>query len=645
MNSPHVRAAVAQGLLELAPPLIRMSLLDNTQFREEFSVDRDRLLEFGDSGPSFRRTTLYDAIRQTLSGQSALKVTDADGREWRLVVERRKGRSTTLAISHGSEQIALLPHVTLSSNRDERLECINDVALEFNLPMSAQKIWRDIAQERPLNDDEVDEFYNDFCDTPIDVARSIRNEITSGTVSVSSLVPQSKRYYERLSGVFDGSTSVRHYASKQGRKFFKQLSSWRPYDGFLFSLFLSSHPALSAEISVELLERDDLVRAFDFLASCGDRISQLGAIEVGLRVLPERPEIQPFLFRLIVQIRDDDVYGSESRFKLLSILFTLVDGELSRTRLFSESPPFYRRQASLSQAALICRQYVSLGVEINPFCEWVIDQLAMNHIHSYLQSLADMRLEPRWIPEFATPSLLRTAFLGRIIRAALDNQEDIQKTELFDLILGSSCESLQSHIEYPHELTVGPLEGGERVSDTSTSFSAALEEMEVQFRADGQGAPPFAPLILYGPVLPVGSELPGLAADALSRRDHCLDEFGDSSRLLTVRNGLATVAAATRSRALADELRILVRKHRRDAQYALSIAESVRICIAAAASRSELKEWREYVGDSLTELAFGELVDDDIKVLDVHLQYLCHVDPGLWAFCGKADAALKALRG
>ncbi len=643
MSSPHVRAAVAQGLWELAPPLIRMSLLDNTQFREEFSFDRDRLLEFGDSGPSFRRTRLYDAIRHVLSGRSALKVTDADGREWRLAVERCEDRSTSLAISHGSEQIALLPHVTLSSNSDERLQCINDVTQEFNLPMSVQKMWRDIAKERALNDDEIDEFYNDFCDTPIDVARSIRNEITSGTVSVSSIVPRSKRYYERLNGVFDGSTSVRHFASKQGRKFFRQLSSWRPYDGFLFSLFLSSHPALTAEISVELLERDDLIRAFDFLVASGDRISQLGAIEVGLRVLPERPEIQPSLLRLIVQIRDDDAYGAESRFKLLSILFTLADGELSRTRIFSEYPPFYRRLASLSQAALICRQYVNLGVEIDPFCEWVIDQQTMNHIHFYLQSLADMRLEPRWIPEFATPSLLRAAFLGRIIRAALDNQEAIQESELFDLILGSSSESLQSHIEFPHELSVGPLEGGERVSDTS--FSADLQAMEVQLRAEGQETPPFAPLIFYGPVLPVGSSLPGLAADALNRRDHCLDEFGGSSRLLTVRNGLATVAAATRNRALADELRILARKHRRDAQYVISIAESVRICIAAAASRSELKDWREFVGDSLTELAFGELEDDDRKVLDVHLQYLCHVDPGLWAFCSKADAALKALRG
>ena len=44
---------------------------------------------------------------------------------------------------------------------------------------------------------------------------------------------------------------------------------------------------------------------------------------------------------------------------------------------------------------------------------------------------------------------------------------------------------------------------------------------------------------------------------------------------------------------LADELRILVRKYRRDAEYVLSIQESINICLVAAASHSELSEWTE----------------------------------------------------
>ena len=86
----------------------------------------------------------------------------------------------------------------------------------------------------------------------------------------------------------------------------------------------------------------------------------MGAIEVGLRVLPSRPELEESLIRLIEQIRDENVEGPASTFKLLSSLFCFVDGELARTRLFSDTPPFYRRLAAMSQAALIHRQLVTI---------------------------------------------------------------------------------------------------------------------------------------------------------------------------------------------------------------------------------------------------------------------------------------------
>ena len=58
-----------------------------------------------------------------------------------------------------------------------------------------------------------------------------------------------------------------------------------------------------------------------------------------------------------------------SGFKFLSALFCLVDGTLSRTRLLSAEPPFYRRLAALSQAALIQRQLVNIDIDIDLFSE------------------------------------------------------------------------------------------------------------------------------------------------------------------------------------------------------------------------------------------------------------------------------------
>lgn len=107
---------------------------------------------------------------------------------------------------------------------------------------------------------------------------------------------------------------------------------------------------------------------------------------------------------------------------------------------------------------------------------------------------------------------------------------------------------------------------------------------------------------------------------------------------MLVLNGLATVAAVARSRLLADELRILVRKYVQD----IEIEESIMICLVAASSHKEINDWRDFVGDWLAELAFGELEGNDSQVLHTNLQYLCHIVPELWASCGRVDAALRA---
>jgi hypothetical protein len=80
---------------------------------------------------------------------------------------------------------------------------------------------------------------------------------------------------------------------------------------------------MTAEINIDKLSNEDLVRAFDFLDKQGDRTSQLVAIEIGLRILRSRPEIEPILIRLVKQIRDDDDSGQSSRFNLLSALFNV----------------------------------------------------------------------------------------------------------------------------------------------------------------------------------------------------------------------------------------------------------------------------------------------------------------------------------
>lgn len=638
-NSPYVRAALAQAVLENVPPLICKTLLDQSAFREEYGFKTEAVLTFSDSGFSIRRSDLFEAVRMILGGACEAEVADADGCGWTLRNESEKEMEPNLVVSSGEHRLVLPDFAVLSHDSAIRLHSLDAAASNANLPISAQDAWRSLLAERALEDDEVDPFHSDIRDTPVHFEQSIRREIAAGQSSVSSLVPTSRRYFERLVGVYDGSTSIRGYAAGAGRQFMQQLSAWRPYEGFLFSLFLSSHAALTAEIGVDYLGSDDLVRAYDFMENHGDILSRLGAIEVGLRILKERPEIEPSVLRLVHRIRDDDVEETTGEFKLFAALFILVDGELSRTRLISKEPPFYRRLASLAQAALIHRQLVQCDIDRGSFCEWAFSARGAQY---YMQSFADMRIEPRWNPDLAAVPQIKEDFFGRLMIAARNFEKNIGAGDLHNLTLGDGPGSLYALSKFPRPYFPGPLEGAEDSpnelpDDLARAIDAQLDTDEVEPSS-------FVALVNSAMVFKVSSGQVELAAKALRLGNYRLANVQEKSQLLSILNGLANVASVARNPALADKLRILVRRYRHDAQYDLSIEEAMRLCLVASASREDLTEWRDFAGQWLTELAFDELEGNEGDVLHSYLHSLLQAVPELWVSCARADAALKAYR-
>ncbi len=638
-DSAYAKSALTHLAMDFVPPLICETLLEESDFRDEYCLTTDSILSFGDTGLSIDRRELFDGIREVLARDSNREVIDINGRKWLIQKKHVKGELPRLSILRHDQRFSLYEYfLVLSPDSEMRTRLLEKTASDVNLSESAVNRWRHILEKRPLEDEEVDGFQDDFDETPVATIRSIRGIFNQGgRVKVSTLVPHSRRYYERLVGTYDGSTSISQYASGNARGLLKQLAVWRPYEGFLISLFLASHASLTDEINVDQLNGEDLVKAFGFLEMHGDRISQLGAIEVGLRVLPSRPEIEQALIRLIEQIRDDDVDGQASGFKLLSALFCLVYGALSRVRLFSAEPPFYRRLAALSQAALIHRQLVYLGVNIDRFEEWAfssrVEQFCM-------QSLADMRLEPRWDPDLAVASQMKAEFFGRIMISAKDYEQNIAGSHIYDLVFGDDARSLQSLGGFPAPWLPGPLEGTEGTRRNLPPEVA--EAIETQLRANEVEPSSFIALVNFALIFPISADQAELAAKALKRANHRLLNIENRPQLVAILNGLATVAAVTRSRTLADELRILVRRYRRDAEYALPIHEVMKFCFVAAAGRSDLSEWAEFVGEWLTEFAFGDLKSEEGQVFYSSLDWLCHAVPELWVSCGRAHAALMA---
>ena len=232
-NSPYIRSLLAQLALEIAPPLIRNSLLEEIDFRDEYGLRLDAELSIGDSNITIQRSDLFGAVREIITGASEMVVTDTNGKAWKLKSIEGEGERPGLTLSRGKQEFFLPDYSILSPESSRRLHYFDEAASSVNLPSSTQEAWREILTIRALEDSEVDVFQSEFHDTPIEIPRSIREQILGGQSSISSLVPPSRKYFERLVGAYDGSASIRDYAAAgSGRNLFNQLSTWRPYDGF-----------------------------------------------------------------------------------------------------------------------------------------------------------------------------------------------------------------------------------------------------------------------------------------------------------------------------------------------------------------------------------------------------------------------------
>lgn len=633
-----LRTEMALLALDCVPPTLRETLAYDARMRDNYGIRPDTVLKVGDSDFEAPVSAIVHGVTRALDGAPKASLQALDGTDWSIEADTdRDLDQPALLFSHGERHVEMHAWLTLSPDRDTRLRCLEALAADVGLPQKACSFWRRILEERSLHGEEVRDLLADLHNTPHVQECFLARRVGTPGLSPELAAPSSRTYFERLVGSRGDSASIERHAAVGVRERLAELAAWRPYEGFLQSLYVASHPDISAQIRVDRMSSEELVNAFDFVLRTGDRVSQLGTIEVGFRVSADRPEVQPTLGKLVDLMRADDLTDRRGGLRAYSLLYVLVSSELSTRRQLDGEPPFYRRLAALAQAGVIQRQMVATGVALKDSAfESVVGEY-------YLRALVDLRLEPRRHPTLAFAEQMQAHFLRRVLKAAIryENEMSADLMEKLGHLLGP--ESLRRAGEAFILYKPGPLEELEESRALPAEFDRAIH---VQIDKDNAVEPTdFSALRTSATSFRIGRTQADRAAAALARSNNRLANVRSRSELLDTLAGLASVAAIARSEQLADTLRVVVRAYRRDGEFAITLFEVVQILLVAAASRAELADWADFVGDCLTELAFGDLDQGEGEMLHGCVRRFCEIVPELWATCGSADAALMACNG
>jgi hypothetical protein len=638
MYSDPQRSSLALSLLNIYPPLIRKSIMSDPVFRTSYDLKIEAQVTFGDKETVFLRSKLFQSIKELLSDRGGwFSLKDIAGEEWSLKIHE-EDKKRFIEILRGERRF-LLPNIyALSPDQSERLNDFEIEADEVNFPIFSRSAWQKKLSFGPLEDEEVASLQKDLNDTPTRVAAAIITQIEKGSSDISSLVPTSEKFYSRLIGEFPENTDVSTY-SHRAREHFLQLFAWRPYDGFLLSLLLSSHPSFPLLIPICELKESDLVHAYEWLAKYGDRTSQIGAVEIWLSSTFTMPQVECYIHDIIMQIENDnDIVGG--RLSLFSALVVLIEGELARTKILSGKPVFYRRLASIAHASLIERCLVSSNLDNTDFIEWAVNARGQ---FFYLQSMIDLRREPRWDPEYISPHQLKDELTGRIFNAAQKRDLETNKSILRDLLAGEHVENFGILKPSLSAFLPGPLEGG--FESQNEPPPEVLSRIEDQLKSNVLESSSFTALVNSALFFRIDSYQAQLAAKALRSVKHQIKKGDNKELIFPVLRGLAKVAAVTRSEELARELQFMTRKCRNEPGRSLSAEEAMWIGLIAAASYSDLTRWCDFVGEWVTELAFQPSQHEEMGRLYSHLKKLLQLVPELWLTCGRAEAAMSSTVG
>lgn len=214
------------------------------------------------------------------------------------------------------------------------------------------------------------------------------------------------------------------------------------------------------------------------------------------------------------------------------------------------------------------------------------------------------------------------------------------RAQVIDGALQETAE-LKAIREYPQSFLPGPLEG--TVVPQQELPDEFIDQLRDLPEISGLRTSSIAGLVNSALVFRLNTEHSRIVGAALRRVRHQLVTGKSEGEPFAVLAGLATVAAVTRDKELAHDVRIISRVLRQRADIELKASDLMRVGLISSAANEDFDDWSQSVAEWFEEIARLKIKSDEAGILRMQLTKLCRIYPSLWKLCAKADAALAAV--
>ena len=190
-----------------------------------------------------------------------LHIETIDGVSAQMSLETQEGERSFFLTIEG-EKLLLPPFWFLSPHEDERLQAFDSEVNKLNLFGPDIEGWRTKLLSGPLSDEEVDDLEAEFAASPGRVIASIQSSIERGSSSIGELIPNERKYYERLIGRVGEETTLQEYVDGIGKQHIDRLLEWDSHAGLRQSLLMSAQQTVPTKINNGKFDVGNLIEEF-----------------------------------------------------------------------------------------------------------------------------------------------------------------------------------------------------------------------------------------------------------------------------------------------------------------------------------------------------------------------------------------------
>ncbi|MDB5583730.1 MAG: hypothetical protein JWR80_8906 [Bradyrhizobium sp.] len=613
-----------QVVLEMLPDFMQLQVALDHDTHAALDIEINGVIRIGGVA-SFERQQLLRTVADFLGGAPTAGVADQVGDIWQL--ELVDPDQSIVRLKRADGLVSLKDYFAIDPNRDRRLGGLARAVAKAGLVPADARSWRDRLSAMPLKSDRTEYLEQDLASTPASVAATLEGLARRKEISVATLVPTDRRYYERLVG--SGDTTDR---GTYAREIAGPLIAARIIEGskeFGMATLLSAHSdfarALAAALPTGLMPA-----IIGWATQEGDPFARVMVLEAALSLADRGADIDIGLLDLATVLLKQ-TKQEPATFDILSALIVVVDGELSRSGILADWPPFRRRNAAIAHATQALR-LIGTGLDAEAFAKWAYGIRGHRFV---LQSLIDMRVEPRWEPELVDGQQLVQEVVGRVLHAA--NSAKLGQGPLRAILLGKKNSFLAA--AGPQYCWPGPLEGDAAPPHPlPEQISQLLDRKLAVRRATIKSV---TPIINARRMATMGPQRVDRLIALLDRSNYLIK--GSSPELMAglILTSLAGIAAATRSARLADAVRIVARRARSSSPDGRALVLEMRVALTAAAAREDVAQWAGFAGAWAEELAMAATGSEAAAPLRDELEEVCAIAPELRPDIGRAIALLR----